>query len=545
MTTVHPRNRTTTLTALLSTALVAGAAQAQGPAADASVTAAAPADPAAAPAPVDPAAAPVDPAAAPVDPAAAPVDPAAEPAPVAVAEPAPAARDEQTPWIKRYRPVRNSWEVGIYAGAFIPSKVHEFYRPNLADPPGFGHQTIKPGFDIGLRGGYYPLSFLGIELEGGLMLNKVADGTRATMYTFRPVVLFQLPYRIAPFIRADFGLLGISSGTLGKDMDPTLGVGGGVKFYLTQRLLLRLDVVDNVATAVGVGNSRSNNLEVLLGLGLRFGKKAKEQAKPLVDTDQDGLYDPGQVGVAPADEDACPTQPGPRENRGCPLIDTDGDGLYDPGQGGVPPENVDACPQEPGPRENQGCPLIDSDGDTLYDPGQPVPATEVDDCPKEPGPRELQGCPDTDKDGIIDKLDKCPDQPETRNQYEDEDGCPDELPKAVQKMSGVIEGIYFEVDKDAIKPRSKPVLDRAVKVLKEFPTTKWIIQGHTDSDGTREHNVDLSHRRAESVRKYLITNGIDGARLVPQGFGPDAPIDTNATPKGKAKNRRIEFRLMD
>ncbi len=542
MTTANIRTRTTTLTAFLSTALAVGAAQAQepAPAVDASVTATAPAPAvdasatATAPAPADPAAAP-----APVD-AAAPA-PVAEPTPAA----APVASREQTPWIKRYRPVRNSWELGIYGGAFIPSKVHEFYRPNLDNPPGFGHQTLKPGFDLGLRVGYYPASFLGLELEGGLMFNKVADGTRATMYTFRPVVLFQLPYRIAPFVRADFGVLGISSGALGKDADPTLGIGGGVKFYLTQRVLLRLDVVDNIATAVGVGNNRSNNLEVLLGIGLRFGKKAKEQPKPLVDTDQDGLYDPGQVGVAPADEDACPTQPGPRENRGCPLIDTDGDGLFDPGQAGVPPENVDACPQEPGPRENQGCPLIDSDGDTLYDPGQPVPATEVDDCPKEPGPRELQGCPDTDKDGIIDKLDKCPEQPETRNQYEDADGCPDELPKAVQKISGVIEGIYFEVDKDTIKPRSKPVLERAVKVLKEFPTTKWIIQGHTDSDGTREHNVDLSHRRAESVRKYLITNGIDGARLVPQGFGPDAPIDTNATPKGKAKNRRIEFRLMD
>ena len=519
MTTANPRTRTTTLTALLATALTAGAAQAQDPAA-----------PGPAPAP----AADVSVAATTSAPA-----PAAEPAP------APASGQEQTPWIKRHRPVRNSWEVGIYGGAFLPSKVHEFYRPNLEDAPGFGHQTLKPGFDIGLRAGYYPLSFLGLELEGGLMFNKIADGTRATMYTFRPVVLFQLPYRIAPFIRADFGLLGISSKSLGKDMDPTLGVGGGVKFYLTRRLLLRVDIVDNIATAVGVGNDRSNNLEVLLGLGLRFGKKAKDPTKPLIDTDQDGLYDPGQVGVAPADEDACPTQPGPRANKGCPLIDTDGDGLYDPDQGGVTPEDTDACPLEPGPRENRGCPLIDTDKDTLFDPGQPVAATEIDACPNEPGPRELQGCPDRDQDRIIDKIDECPDQPETYNQFEDANGCPDERPKEIEKMSGVIRGIYFDVDKDSIKPRSKPVLDRAVAVLKEHPSTRWNIQGHTDSDGSREHNVDLSQRRAESVRKYLVDHGIDGSRLVSQGFGPDAPIDTNATAKGKAKNRRIEFRLMD
>jgi outer membrane protein OmpA-like peptidoglycan-associated protein len=374
---------------------------------------------------------------------------------------------------------------------------------------------------------------------------KVADGNRATLYTIRPLAVLQLPYRIAPFVRVGFGGFGISSSVLGKDFDPTLNFGAGLKFYATRLLYLRLDVVDNVATAVGVGNDRSHNIEVLLGLGLRFGKQPKPADKPLIDTDGDGMYDPGQKGVAPADEDACPLEPGPRENKGCPLIDTDGDGLYDPGQIGVPPENVDACPLEPGPRENQGCPLVDTDKDGLFDPGQPVPATEIDACPNEPGPRELQGCPDRDQDRIIDNRDKCPDQPEVYNKIEDDDGCPDEIPKEVEKISGVIQGIYFDVDKDTIKPRSRPVLDRAVSVLKEFPKTRWHIQGHTDSDGTRDHNMDLSTRRAESVKRYLVEHGIDAARLESQGFGPDVPIDTNATPKGKARNRRIEFRLID
>jgi len=119
------------------------------------------------------------------------------------------------------------------------------------------------------------------------------------------------------------------------------------------------------------------------------------------------------------------------------------------------------------------------------------------------------------------------------------------VPDAVKKISGVIQGIYFDVDKDTIKPRSKAVLDKAVSVLKEFPGTRWNIQGHTDSDGSRDHNVDLSQRRAEAVRTYLVDHGIDSGRLVPQGFGPDEPIDTNATSAGKAKNRRIEFRLID
>lgn len=461
-------------------------------------------------------------------------------APPVLAAPAPA----ETPWYKRHAPVRGSWELGIYGGLFVPSPRHEFYKP---DPSveGFGHQPLgRVGADLGLRVGYYPLSFLGLELEGGLMPMRAADGLPATLYTFRPVALFQLPYRIAPFIRGGFGALGITSTSLGKDVDPSFNIGGGVKFYATRRIVVRLDVVDNVATAYGVGNARSNNLEVLLGLSLRLGAKSQPKpVQPLRDTDLDGLYDPGQPGVLPADEDACPLQPGPRSNRGCPLIDTDRDGLYDPGQPGVAPEMVDACPQQPGPFENRGCPLIDSDGDGLYDPGQPVAAEMIDACPGEPGPRELQGCPDRDRDQIIDKKDKCPDQPEVYNQIADSDGCPDEVPKEIKKYMGVIAGIYFDVDRDTIKPKSKPVLDNAVKVLSQFPETRWIIEGHTDSDGSRDHNMDLSQRRAEAVRQYLINHGIDAGRLSSKGFGPDVPIAPNTTAKGKAKNRRIEFKL--
>ncbi|HEY8379014.1 MAG TPA: OmpA family protein [Nannocystis sp.] len=449
----------------------------------------------------------------------------------------------QTPWLKRYRPVRNSWELGIYAGVFVPSPRHEFYAFDLAQPD-FGHKPLgRAGFDLGLRVGYYPLSFLGLELEGGVMPMKVSDGARATLYTFRPVAVAQLPYRIAPFVRVGFGLVGISSPSLGRDIDPSLNIGGGVKFYINRLLALRLDIVDNVATAYGVGNARSNNLEFLLGLSIRLGK-AEKPAEPLRDTDQDGLYDPGQVGVAPADEDACPSEPGPRDNRGCPLRDSDGDGLYDPGQP-IAAEDEDACPDEPGPRDNRGCPLKDSDGDGLYDPDQPVAAEDIDACPDEPGRRELKGCPDRDGDNIPDRNDKCPDEPEVYNQIADSDGCPDEVPKALQKFAGVLQGIYFDVDKDTIKPRSKPILDRAVKILKQYPDTRWRIEGHTDSDGDRNHNMDLSQRRAESVLRYLVEHGIDPSRLEAQGFGPDEPIDTNETKKGKARNRRIEFRLID
>jgi OOP family OmpA-OmpF porin len=182
-----------------------------------------------------------------------------------------------------------------------------------------------------------------------------------------------------------------------------------------------------------------------------------------------------------------------------------------------------------------GCP--DSDGDGFNDP--------VDKCPQVPG-AEPDGCPipDTDGDGILDDKDSCIELPETKNGYQDRDGCPDEVPKAVAKFSGVIKGIFFDVDKDTIRPNSRATLDAAVKVLKEFEEVHFEISGHTDTDGSRDHNVDLSRRRAESVRAYLVKNGIPEERLTTRGAGPDEPLAPNDTRKNKSQNRRIEFKLL-
>ena len=81
-------------------------------------------------------------------------------------------------------------------------------------------------------------------------------------------------------------------------------------------------------------------------------------------------------------------------------------------------------------------------------------------------------------------------------------------------------------------------------MLKEFPDVRVEISGHTDTDGDRDHNLDLSARRAEAVKRYLVDAGIDGARLQTRGAGPDEPIADNATKAGKAQNRRIEFKLI-
>ena len=419
------------------------------------------------------------------------------------------------PWIKRHRPTAMQMEAGIYGGIMLPAQDHELYNPNAATWQSY--KKIAP--DIGLRFGFYPLSFLGIEVEGGVAPTKVADGSSSALLgMFRGYGIVQLPYRIAPF--GLFGIGAIGTTGLGKDADPTLHFGGGVKFYVNRLIALRLDVRDNLTAQYKVDAGRTHHLEVLLGVSFLLNRKKAEKKPDEPDTDGDGIKD---------SKDQCPTDPGPKPT-GCPPPndpDTDGDGFKD---------SVDKCVDVPGIAPD-GCPEPDSDGDGILD--------SKDKCPQVPG-EPPDGCPppDKDKDGIIDRNDKCVEIPENKNNYQDEDGCPDEIPAAVTKFTGVIKGIFFDVDKDTIKGKSKPTLDNAVKVLKDFPDVKVEISGHTDSDGDRDHNVDLSRRRADSVKKYLVDKGIDAGRITTRGAGPDEPIADNKTAKGKAQNRRIEFKLV-
>jgi outer membrane protein OmpA-like peptidoglycan-associated protein len=184
----------------------------------------------------------------------------------------------------------------------------------------------------------------------------------------------------------------------------------------------------------------------------------------------------------------------------------------------------------------QDKPLRDRDGDGIPD--------RDDQCPREPGPAPT-GCPlDSDDDEIPDHEDKCPTEPETRNGFDDDDGCPDLVPAEFADLAGILKGILFDSDKDVIKSDSKPILDRAVEVLQKYPQVRIEISGHTDSRGGYEHNVDLSQRRSEAVKQYLIDNGVAADRIETRGAGPNEPIDTNDTTEGRAENRRIEVKIL-
>jgi outer membrane protein OmpA-like peptidoglycan-associated protein len=317
--------------------------------------------------------------------------------------------------------------------------------------------------------------------------------------------------------------------------------GAGVKIGFTPQVGIRFDgrILGPWTAILPVGDfarPEGPDFEVFAGVYLNFSeieRGVRIYALPRGDRDGDGI---------PDDVDKCPTEPedkdGFRDDDGCPDPDNDNDGI---------PDKLDKCPNDPedkdGFEDSDGCPDLDNDSDGIPD--------ALDKCPNEPedkdGFEDNDGCPDpdNDKDGIPDAIDKCPNEPETINKYKDEDGCPDEIPPEVKKFTGVIQGINFKTASAEILPGSFAILDRAVKVLQDYPDVHLEISGHTDSRGGASYNLGLSQRRADSVRMYFVSRGVAASRLTSIGYGEDRPIADNSTSSGRATNRRTEFRLIN
>ncbi|MEZ4401051.1 MAG: DUF4215 domain-containing protein [Kofleriaceae bacterium] len=246
------------------------------------------------------------------------------------------------------------------------------------------------------------------------------------------------------------------------------------------------------------------------------------------DADHDGI---------PAPADACPTEPetknGFEDTDGCPdqVPDTDGDGMADP---------ADSCPEQAedkdGFEDDDGCPDPDNDGDAVLD--------RADRCPDEAGVVENGGCPDTDRDGdtVVDREDNCPDEPGSVKNH----GCKDK--QLVVFKGGTIElldVVYFKTNKDVIEKRSYRLLANVARVVKGHPEIKKVvIEGHTDDQGDDAYNKELSQRRAEAVLTFLVSQGIDAGLLEAIGYGEERPLADNRTRKGRATNRRVEFKVL-
>jgi outer membrane protein OmpA-like peptidoglycan-associated protein len=121
--------------------------------------------------------------------------------------------------------------------------------------------------------------------------------------------------------------------------------------------------------------------------------------------------------------------------------------------------------------------------------------------------------------------------------------APPPPPPPTQKRI-VLRGVHFDFDKATIRTDARPVLDEAIRILREQSTVVVIAEGHTDSTGSDAYNQRLSERRADAVRRYLVNGGIGAERIRTEGFGESRPVASNETVDGRAQNRRVELRVL-
>ena len=250
-----------------------------------------------------------------------------------------------------------------------------------------------------------------------------------------------------------------------------------------------------------------------------------------IDSDRDNVWN----GL-----DKCPDTPlgATVDVNGCPS-DSDGDKVFD---------GIDRCPDTVAgtPVDSFGCPA-DSDKDGVGD--------GFDKCPNTPPGIQVDatGCPmahDTDGDGVIDPQDRCPNTP--AGSRVDQYGClvlfavtpaPPGVPPARPTL--ILQGVNFQSGSSVLTRDSYVVLDQVAASLVANPEIQIEIAGYTDSTGAKGMNLSLSMGRAAAVRYYLARRGVSPLRMRARGFGASGYIAPNATPAGRAQNRRVELHKLN
>lgn len=437
----------------------------------------------------------------------------------------------------------SKWSLGL------GMEVADFYSPKLKKlktfktPVAFGprigfwrnfNSSIALGMDLGTY------AFSSKNTDPGLpnvnKYNLLYAGT--AVYKFNNGYVMKEDAAVAPYIFAKLQGSWGEEAITGKKLNGFgVPIGAGINWKIANNVALNTYGGYNFAV-------KNNEDHIFFGAGLMVdlkGKEVVEQPKveepvALVDTDGDGIADiddecPTVAGVAqfngcpdtdgdgiPDKDDACPEVAGIIEFNGCP--DTDGDGV---------PDHKDACPTVKGEERFGGCPNPDSDGDGVVD--------EKDKCPTVAGLITAYGCPDRDGDGIPDQDDKCPDQAGPASTK----GCP--IEKVVSDVNVDLKGVLFDLGKSTIRPESLPILDKAAELMKtDLSNVSFYVDGHTDSKGSAAVNKSLSAARAKAVADYLVSKGVDKARLTARGFGSSQlKVSPEKTEADYQANRRVEI----
>ncbi|MBE0644736.1 MAG: OmpA family protein [Bacteroidetes bacterium] len=365
-------------------------------------------------------------------------------------------------------------------------------------------------------------------------------------------------YDLRPYAFAGFGYLafspditptGFSKGSTGDASGSmTLPLGVGLTWTISERLDFFAEFMKTLTFSDEMDNwvSEDNDNYNMVSFGLTF--YLDEKSEPMQpeapvevapkDSDNDGLLDADEISVYNTD----PT------NR-----DTDGDGLIDG-------DEVERYKTDPTLRDTDYDRLLDGEEVNSHRTDPKVKDTDQDGCSDGDEVLDMNTNPlekDTDGDGLGDcdeknvyrtnPLVKDTDGDGADDGKEVRDGTDPLVADVLQiQESGelVLEGINFETNSATITQDSDPILRKALNTLRTNPELRVEVQGHTDDVGAAAANQRLSERRANSVRDYMIQNGIDANRMTARGYGEEQPLVPNDSAENRARNRRIQFRVI-
>ncbi len=326
---------------------------------------------------------------------------------------------------------------------------------------------------------------------------------------------FKKDVRINPFLTG-----GLGAGIFYGHFAAYAPLGAGLQIHFKEGALFMLQAQYRLALTNGITNDYLFYSAGIVQQGIFNKNKKKADVKPIPvppvaevekDTDGDGV---------PDSKDSCITVKGTLN--GCP--DTDGDGIAD---------KDDKCPTVAGLAKYNGCPIPDTDGDGIND--------EEDKCPTVFGVKENNGCPwpDADGDGVPDKDDKCP----TVAGKAEYAGCPLPLVDSMAPYKATADSMYYNVNfeyaKEILTTEAVKILQGTIDLLKADNTLHVVIAGHTDSAGSNNFNMQLSAKRAQMVKKYLVSAGVDAKKIITTFYGSKKPLDII----DQSRNRRAEIIL--